>query len=96
MPKPSKRPQAVDHLGRRSYLRGLGSQGEEEETAPGSLLKFVDSSGQDITMEVKVSATPEKASRTQEKITEELVSDPEIDEEKDFTMMLRKFLRLVM
>ena len=30
MPKPSKRPQAADHLGRRSYLRGLGSQGEGE------------------------------------------------------------------
>ena len=58
------------------------AQGEEEERRPGSLMKFVDSSGQDITMEVMVSATPEKVSRTPDKKTENLVSDPEIDEEQ--------------
>ena len=65
-----------------------GSGGEE--SMPGSLLKFVDSSGQDITMEVKVSATPEKASRTPDKKKEELESEPEIDEEKDFNAAFDK------
>lgn len=64
-------------------------ENQEESAGPGGLLKFVDSSGLDITMEVKVSATPEKLTPVAKK-TEDFVSDPEIDEEMDFNAAFDK------
>ena len=74
----------TSEMGDKENKENQGS--EQEENVPGSLLKFVDSSGQDITMEVKVSATPEKATRKME----ENDSEPEIDEEKDFNAAFDK------
>ena len=48
-----------------------------DDSTPGGLLKFVDSSGQDITMKVRVSLTPEK--RTDRK---ENVADPDENEDQ--------------
>ena len=75
---PVRNPRRTSEMGDKENKENQGS--EQEENVPGSLLKFVDSSGQDITMEVKVSATPEKTTRKMK----EHDSEPEIDEEKDF------------